>query len=119
MKIKKTLFLIIIVLVIVGAGFYVDSRIKHANINLNTNTIQPSGPPAENTNNINTTQPTSTPVANTNLPSKIDFNNYGKAPDFVGIYKWLNSDPLTIKSLQGRVVLIDFWTYSCINCIRT
>lgn len=42
-----------------------------------------------------------------------------KAPDFVGIEHWLNSDPLTMEQLKGKVVLIDFWTYSCINCIRT
>ncbi len=41
------------------------------------------------------------------------------APEFNGINAWLNSDPLTIKSLKGKVVLIDFWTYSCINCVRT
>lgn len=45
--------------------------------------------------------------------------NYGLAPEFVGISKWLNSNPLTIAQLKGRVVLIDFWTYTCINCIRT
>lgn len=43
----------------------------------------------------------------------------GNAPEFVGIEKWLNSDPLTIKQLKGKVVLIDIWTYTCINCIRT
>jgi len=41
------------------------------------------------------------------------------APEFVGISNWLNSEPLTIKELRGKVVLIDFWTYSCINCVRT
>ena len=41
------------------------------------------------------------------------------APDFAGIDHWLNSNPLTMASLHGKVVLIDFWTYSCINCIRT
>ncbi len=40
------------------------------------------------------------------------------APEFVGIRAWLNSVPLSLKSLRGKVVLIDFWTYSCINCIR-
>ena len=42
-----------------------------------------------------------------------------KAPEFVGLTGWINSEPLTIESLQGKVVLIDFWTYTCINCIRT
>ena len=41
------------------------------------------------------------------------------APDFVGITAWINSPPLTIEQLKGKVVLIDFWTYSCINCVRT
>jgi cytochrome c biogenesis protein CcdA/thiol-disulfide isomerase/thioredoxin len=41
------------------------------------------------------------------------------APDFAGIDNWLNSNPLTMAGLRGKVVLVDFWTYSCINCIRT
>lgn len=41
------------------------------------------------------------------------------APAITGIQKWFNSDPLTMESLKGKVVLVDFWTYSCINCIRT
>jgi thiol-disulfide isomerase/thioredoxin len=45
--------------------------------------------------------------------------DYGPAPDFQGIGAWLNSRPLTLNGLRGRVVLIDFWTYSCINCLRT
>ncbi len=40
-------------------------------------------------------------------------------PEFSEITAWLNTDPLTAASLKGKVVLIDFWTYSCINCIRT
>lgn len=40
-------------------------------------------------------------------------------PELVGITGWINTDPLTMQQLQGKVVLIDFWTYSCINCIRT
>ena len=43
----------------------------------------------------------------------------GPAPELTGITHWINSDPLTLSSLKGKVVLIDFWTYSCINCIRT
>ena len=42
------------------------------------------------------------------------------APDFTEGGEWLNSQPLSLKNeLQGKVVLVDFWTYSCINCIRT
>lgn len=43
----------------------------------------------------------------------------GDAPEFTGITSWLNSKPLTMQDLRGKVVLIDFWTYTCINCIRT
>jgi cytochrome c biogenesis protein CcdA/thiol-disulfide isomerase/thioredoxin len=45
-----------------------------------------------------------------------------KAPDFRGIKLWLNTPggrPLSIGDLRGKVVLVDFWTYSCINCLRT
>lgn len=42
-----------------------------------------------------------------------------KAPEFAGITNWINSEPLTMEELKGKVVLIDFWTYTCINCIRT
>jgi thiol-disulfide isomerase/thioredoxin len=41
------------------------------------------------------------------------------APDFTGIDRWHNSPPLTLGQLRGKVVLVDFWTYSCINCIHT
>lgn len=43
----------------------------------------------------------------------------GTAPSLDGAVEWLNSPPLTREDLRGKVVLIDFWTYSCINCIRT
>lgn len=41
------------------------------------------------------------------------------APEITGITQWINSPPLTIEGLKGKVILIDFWAYSCINCIRT
>lgn len=40
-------------------------------------------------------------------------------PEFANVSAWLNSEALTPEQLKGKVVLIDFWTYSCINCIRT
>ena len=45
--------------------------------------------------------------------------DYGAAPSLAGGGKWFNSAPLTMQRLRGKVVLIDFWTYSCINCLRT
>jgi cytochrome c biogenesis protein CcdA/thiol-disulfide isomerase/thioredoxin len=47
---------------------------------------------------------------------------YGAAPNFVGTEDWFNTPgdrPLSLAGLRGRVVLVDFWTYTCINCIRT
>ena len=41
------------------------------------------------------------------------------SPDFTGIELWINSRPLDMAALRGKVVLVDFWTYSCINCIHT
>jgi thiol-disulfide isomerase/thioredoxin len=46
----------------------------------------------------------------------------GAAPDFVGNQRWFNTPadrPLSLRDLRGKVVLVDFWTYTCINCIRT
>ena len=42
-----------------------------------------------------------------------------RAPPFKGIKAWINSKPLTMEKLKGKVVLVDFWTYTCINCIRS
>lgn len=44
---------------------------------------------------------------------------YPLAPEFIAGGQWFNSRPLTLASLRGKVVLVDFWTYTCINCIRT
>lgn len=41
------------------------------------------------------------------------------APNFTGIDAWINSPPLSLHQLRGRVVLVDFWTFSCVNCVRT
>ena len=54
-----------------------------------------------------------TKTATGNLP------DYGVAPPIVAGGSWIGSPPLTLASLRGKVVLIDFWTYSCINCLRT
>lgn len=43
----------------------------------------------------------------------------GAFPSLAGATQWLNSPPLSAESLRGKVVLVDFWTYSCINCIRS
>jgi len=55
----------------------------------------------------------------TNAPYRSDLPVEGAFPSLAGATQWLNSQPLTNEQLRGKVVLVDFWTYSCINCIRT
>jgi cytochrome c biogenesis protein CcdA/thiol-disulfide isomerase/thioredoxin len=50
---------------------------------------------------------------------KSSVKKYVDAPDLQDISAWINSPPLTMQELRGKVVLVDFWTYSCINCLRT
>jgi cytochrome c biogenesis protein CcdA/thiol-disulfide isomerase/thioredoxin len=52
-------------------------------------------------------------------PAKGGLPDYGEAPPIHADGAWINSRPLTIQQLKGKVVLVDFWTYSCINCLRT
>jgi cytochrome c biogenesis protein CcdA/thiol-disulfide isomerase/thioredoxin len=52
-------------------------------------------------------------------PEYDELVDYGAAPAFRGVTDWFNSHPLSLRDLRGKVVLVDFWTYSCINCIRT
>jgi cytochrome c biogenesis protein CcdA/thiol-disulfide isomerase/thioredoxin len=52
----------------------------------------------------------------------VPLQDYGPAPEFTDTEKWFNTPggrPLTMAGLRGHVVLVDFWTYTCINCIRT
>lgn len=46
-------------------------------------------------------------------------SNYGRAAEFAGVSGWINGEPMRLENLRGKVVLVDFWTYSCVNCIRT
>ncbi|UXS04230.1 cytochrome c biogenesis protein DipZ [Agrobacterium tumefaciens] len=59
------------------------------------------------------------PLNGANQPFRADLPIEGRAPSLDGAVEWLNSPPLTAEQLRGKVVLVDFWTYSCINCIRT
>jgi len=42
-----------------------------------------------------------------------------RPPELVGTGPWLNSPPLTLEGQRGKVVLVDFWTHACVNCVRT
>ena len=58
-------------------------------------------------------------LAKLNGSSETSSASAGGAPEIQGIEAWINTEPLTLTELRGRVVLVDFWTYSCVNCLRT
>jgi cytochrome c biogenesis protein CcdA/thiol-disulfide isomerase/thioredoxin len=64
-------------------------------------------------------QDSKSPFAPSKASPLAGLEDLGAAPGFAGIKSWLNSKPLTLAGLRGKVVLVDFWTYSCINCLRT
>ena len=66
----------------------------------------------------NSSQTPATP-ANIPAPEKMALPKLGPAPEFSGIDHWINTQPISLSDLKGKVVLVDFWTYTCINCIHT
>jgi len=56
--------------------------------------------------------------ARTNAMGELVLPSQGELPPLDGLGPWYNSPPLTREQLRGKVVLVDFWTYSCINCLR-
>ncbi len=80
---------------------------NHASVEKELNKLRPISPFLESN------------VAALKKEQGMELPNITPAPKFAGLTNWINSTPLTIGELKGKVVLIDFWTYSCINCIRT
>ena len=87
-------------------------------------------PPAGESAATAAAKPTVTPPANPTAPPAAVATPTSRPPtpaaaeptpaaELAGIAAWINSEPLTLQQLRGKVVLIDFWTYTCINCIRT
>ena len=119
-EIKSAIIIGIIVVGAIGAkGAYFNSLemsnpastpIQPNNIQVTTNeTVQPIG----NTSTVK-------PIANTPTLPPIDESHNFKAPDLAGISGYINTTPEDLKNaMKNKVVLYDFWTYSCINCIRT
>lgn len=66
-------------------------------------------------------QPVATTAATSTQPLQLEdgLDQPYPAPAFTGLQQWFNSKPLTMADLKGKVVLVDFWTYSCVNCVRT
>ena len=87
-----------------------NSQSGHLAAGTTTTTTNP-----KSTGTTSPQKPTVFMASKTNLPA------LGRAPNFVGITAWFNTpgnNPLTLSELRGKVVLVDFWTYSCINCQR-
>ncbi len=88
-----------------------------------TSTVQPAaGAPPATVPQEKPASPTaaeSLPVASSGPTGGGRVGNEPLAPELVGLKGWANSEPFTLESQRGKVVLIDFWTYTCINCIRT
>ncbi len=74
-------------------------------------------------NNRDSTQPAGTSRNGfdwSSRPKNARLGNFGAAPEIIADGPWINAEkPLNMEDLRGKVVLIDFWTYSCINCVRT
>ena len=83
-----------------------------------------SGEESEATAPTATAVPTATPsepvaTATPKVYSEVAGEVGSIAPDLSGISGWINTDEFTLGSLRGEVVLVDFWTYTCVNCLRT
>ena len=90
---------IVVVAVVAGIAYYFDSLDKQTS----TTSLNPVQPPTANTSS-----------------GIIDESQYPVVPDLIGIAGYINTSPDDLKSqMQNKVVLYDFWTYSCINCLRT
>src|SRR3989338_6494660 len=109
--IKKPVLLALILVLVIGSIYYIESQ--KPNIGSQEQINEEQSP----------VQTTSNPETKTNpsvsVNAELKKARYKQAPDFRGIEHWLNTEPLTINDLKGKVILVDFWTYSCINCIRT
>src|SRR6185436_5841582 len=97
---KKTALYISIVVVLLIAGFAYLRLVGTAG---NPFRKIDSGSPTVTTENDN---------------EKLVFKNYGSMPEFKNVSQWFNGDAPTPETLKGKVVLVNFWTYSCIGCIH-
>ena len=121
-KIQKA-FGILMILTAIGIFFNVDRKFqtfildKFPNYGVGLTTIEDNETVRRELNNVNDT-PIDEGLIGKPMPD-VTLPKGPLAPELVSGGEWFGSTPLTIKSLRGKVVIIDFWTYSCINCQRT
>lgn len=123
-------FGIIMILVGLSIGFGLDRKFQTAVLNLfpgygkgltffeNTEFVQDAIKGRSNTENSMLSSDSEQLSFNIE-PKNAVLGNYGMAPEILTQGQWFNSEALNMEDLKGKVVLIDFWTYSCINCVRT
>jgi cytochrome c biogenesis protein CcdA/thiol-disulfide isomerase/thioredoxin len=113
---------VVLVVMALGIGFNVFAGLQTAvpgYASALQNHFEGSSRVRKQLNSITGTSHGSLANCNANATALIDC---GPAPEFSGITTWLNTpddQPLTLAGLRGKVVLVDFWTYSCVNCERT
>ena len=99
-----------------------ETKVSQMEENVPEESTQPDPTEAPPTREPTEAPPTPEP---TEAPPEDTANGTGRignellAPELTQVFSWINSEPLTLEGLRGDVVLIDFWTYTCINCIRT
>jgi cytochrome c biogenesis protein CcdA/thiol-disulfide isomerase/thioredoxin len=108
----------VLVVIAVAIGFNVFGGLQR-DLPGYTTALQGSGKIRKQLNGLTGASHTSLTSCNANASTLV---NCGSAPNFTRITSWLNTPagkPLSLAALRGKVVLVDFWTYSCINCQRT
>ncbi|MBI2664881.1 thioredoxin family protein [Candidatus Woesearchaeota archaeon] len=113
---NKLVALIIVVVIVAGLIYYLESRKVRPADSDDAGLIISSdnGSGASATSNVFLPQQKYVPQKDA-VKSAL----YPAAPELAGISGYINAQPFTLEQLRGKVVLLDFWTYSCINCIRT
>jgi cytochrome c biogenesis protein CcdA/thiol-disulfide isomerase/thioredoxin len=110
---------VVIALVALGISFHVDDRFATALPGYTQSLQKHIEDNSTARKQLANLRGGTTLVAKKKATSLNDLPDYGVAPALVPGGRWFNTTPLTLRELRGKVVLVDFWTYSCINCLRT
>ncbi|TFH05864.1 MAG: cytochrome c biogenesis protein DipZ, partial [Spirochaetales bacterium] len=123
----QRVFGVLMILVAVAIGFGWDRQFQSTvltvfpNYGAGLTAIEDSAAVRNALNNRNATQATEGGISVDNPPRNGRLRDFGPAPELVAEGPWLNTggQEFSMEDLRGKVVLIDFWTYSCVNCVRT